>query len=108
MFGCLPLDVTVLIYLRNYMKKNIHPELHEIMARCACGSQFRTRSTVTEVKVTLCSQCHPFFTGDQKFVDTAGRIEKFQRRYEKGAAQEAAVKPEVAAVSAKKSAGKKK
>ncbi len=66
-----------------YVKKNIHPELHEIVAHCACGAEFVTRSTATNVKVTLCSQCHPFFTGAQKFVDTAGRIEKFHKRYQK-------------------------
>ena len=65
------------------MKKVTHPELHELQARCACGAAFRTRSTVSEVKVTLCSQCHPFYTGDQKFVDTAGRIEKFNKKFGK-------------------------
>lgn len=63
------------------MKKGIHPELHEITVRCACGNTFKTHSTVTDMGVTICSSCHPFFTGDQKFVDTAGRIEKFQKRY---------------------------
>lgn len=67
------------------MKKNLHPELHDVTAHCACGAQYKTRSTVGELKVTLCSQCHPYFTGAHKFVDTAGRIEKFQKRYEKGA-----------------------
>jgi large subunit ribosomal protein L31 len=67
------------------MKKNFHPELHEVTAHCACGAQYKTRSTSSELKVTLCSQCHPYFTGAHKFVDTAGRIEKFQKRYEKGA-----------------------
>ena len=79
------------------MKKNIHPELHEVVAHCACGAQFKTRSTINELKVTLCSQCHPYFTGDQKFVDTAGRIEKFQRRYEKGAVKQAPAKVNPAA-----------
>lgn len=65
------------------MKKDIHPELYEVMAHCACGNEFQTRSTVKEIKVTLCSACHPFYTGAQKFVDTAGRIEKFKKRYEK-------------------------
>lgn len=92
------------------MKKNIHPELHDIVAHCACGAQFKTRSTSNELKVTLCSQCHPFFTGDQKFVDTAGRIEKFQKRYEKGAEKQASANAQsTAAHSTKaKSAGKKK
>ena len=84
------------------MKKNIHPELHEIVAHCACGAQFKTRSTVDGLRVTLCSQCHPYFTGAQKFVDTAGRIEKFQKRYEKGAEKQAvATSQSVAASEAK-------
>lgn len=65
------------------MKKNIHPILHEITARCACGNAFQTRSTANELKVTICSACHPFYTGAQKFVDTAGRIEKFKKKYSK-------------------------
>ena len=65
------------------MKQNIHPELHEITARCACGFSFKTTSTVPDLKVTICSNCHPFFTGATKFVDTAGRIEKFNKRYAK-------------------------
>ena len=65
------------------MKKNLHPEMFDVEARCVCGHSFKTRSTQEELKATLCSNCHPFFTGDQKFVDTAGRIEKFQKRYKK-------------------------
>lgn len=65
------------------MKQGIHPELYEVTAECACGNRFKTRSTVTEIKSTLCSNCHPFFTGTQKFVDTAGRIEKFEKRFGK-------------------------
>lgn len=67
------------------MKLNKHPELHEITARCACGNTFVTTSTKPELHVTICSNCHPFYTGAQKFLDTAGRIEKFQKRYKKGA-----------------------
>jgi large subunit ribosomal protein L31 len=66
------------------MKKDIHPILHTVNAHCACGNEFVTRSTKQEVRVTLCSQCHPFYTGAQKFVDTAGRIEKFEKKYKKG------------------------
>lgn len=94
------------------MKKNIHPELHEVVAHCACGREFKTRSTASEIKVTLCSGCHPFFTGATKFVDTAGRIEKFQKRYEKvqqksqDAAKKAEAAPKKADVAPKK--GKKK
>jgi len=67
------------------MKTNVHPELYEVNARCACGHAFQTRSTVNEIRVTLCSNCHPFYTGAQKFVDTAGRIEKFQKKFGKKA-----------------------
>ena len=67
------------------MKQNRHPELHELTARCACGNAFNTSSTAPELHVTICSNCHPFYTGAQKFLDTAGRIEKFQKRYKKGA-----------------------
>ncbi len=63
------------------MKKGIHPELNEITASCACGATFKTRSTVKEIKNTLCSSCHPFYSGEQRFVDVAGRIEKFQKKY---------------------------
>jgi large subunit ribosomal protein L31 len=91
------------------MKKNFHPELHEVTAHCACGAQYKMRSTAGDLKVTLCSQCHPYFTGAHKFVDTAGRIEKFQKRYEKGAQKEAAnaVAKEVAAASKAKNTRKK-
>ena len=65
------------------MRKDIHPELHEIEAICACGASFKTTSTKPQIKATLCSKCHPFFTKQQKFVDTAGRIEKFEKRYKK-------------------------
>ena len=65
------------------MKKEVHPERHEIIARCACGNAFKTSSTLSDLKVTICSACHPFFTGAQKFVDTAGRIEKFNKKYKK-------------------------
>ena len=64
------------------MKKGIHPKYEAAKAHCACGFEFETRSTAKEITVTICSHCHPFFTGKQKFVDTAGRIEKFQRRFD--------------------------
>lgn len=67
------------------MKHGIHPELHEVNARCACGNSFQTRSTASDLKVTICSECHPFFTGAQKFIDTAGRIEKYNKKYGKKA-----------------------
>jgi len=66
------------------MKSGIHPERHQIKARCACGFVIDTASTSNDLHVTICSNCHPFFTGAQKFIDTAGRIEKFEKRYKKG------------------------
>lgn len=65
------------------MKKGIHPELFEVTVHCTCGNEFLTRSAKKEIRTTLCSACHPFFTGQQKFVDTAGRIDKFEQRYGK-------------------------
>ena len=67
------------------MKKDIHPQLHEVEARCACGNSFEIHSTNTELRVTICSNCHPYFTGQQKFLDTAGRIDKFNKKYAKKA-----------------------
>lgn len=67
------------------MKPSIHPEVHEITARCACGNAFTTSSTKNDLKVTICAACHPFFTGETRHVDTAGRIEKFEKRFKKGA-----------------------
>jgi len=63
------------------MKKDIHPDYKQITATCACGSTFEMGSVLKELKVEICSNCHPFFTGKQKLVDTAGRIEKFRKRY---------------------------
>ncbi|MDQ3622748.1 MAG: 50S ribosomal protein L31 [Verrucomicrobiota bacterium] len=63
------------------MKPGIHPEYYETTIKCACGAAYRTRSTMRDIRVGICAACHPFFTGEQKFVDTAGRIEKFSRRY---------------------------
>jgi large subunit ribosomal protein L31 len=64
------------------MKDKIHPEYKEITVTCACGSSFVTRSTMGKnVQVDICSSCHPFYTGKQKYVDTAGRVEKFQKKF---------------------------
>lgn len=63
------------------MKKDVHPEYQECIVTCACGNTFPTRSTKKEIRVEICSQCHPFFTGKQKFIDSAGRIEKFKQKY---------------------------
>ncbi len=65
------------------MKKSIHPEVYDVNVECACGNSFPTRSTDKEIRVVICSQCHPFFTGTQKFVDTAGRIDKFNKKFTK-------------------------
>jgi len=65
------------------MKKDIHPTIHEVTVHCACGNSFQTISTSTKLDTDICSACHPYYTGTQKFIDTAGRIEKFQQRYAK-------------------------
>ncbi len=65
------------------MKSGIHPEYHTIKAMCACGNEVEIGSVESEMKVEICSACHPFFTGKQKLVDTAGRIEKYKQRYAK-------------------------
>jgi len=64
------------------MKAGAHPEFYEdAVVTCACGNTFRTGSTQKEIKVDICSACHPFFTGKQKFVDSAGRVERFKKKY---------------------------
>ena len=63
------------------MKAGIHPEYVETTVTCACGEVIQTRSTSTNIRVEICSKCHPFFTGKQKLVDTAGRVERFQKKY---------------------------
>lgn len=63
------------------MKPGIHPEYHRCAVTCSCGNTFETRSTVDNLQVEVCSNCHPFYTGTQRLVDTAGRIERFNRKY---------------------------
>lgn len=64
------------------MKSDIHPPYHTVKVHCACGEEWETRSTQQdEIRLEICSSCHPFFTGKQKLVDTAGRVERFQRKY---------------------------
>jgi large subunit ribosomal protein L31 len=63
------------------MKADIHPEYVETSVKCSCGNTFTTRSTKADLRVELCSECHPFYTGKQKLVDSGGRIEKFEKRY---------------------------
>ena len=70
------------------MKPEIHPSYNEITVSCACGNKFNTRSTMTEeLHIEICSECHPFFTGKQKLVDTAGRVDRFNKRYARGSVQ---------------------
>lgn len=63
------------------MKAGIHPEYVDAVIRCGCGNTWETRSTKADMRIEVCSQCHPFFTGEQRIVDTAGRVERFRRRY---------------------------
>ena len=63
------------------MKAKIHPDYQDVTVVCACGETFVTRSTRKELRLEICSKCHPFFTGKQKLIDTAGRVERFTRRY---------------------------
>ena len=68
------------------MKAGIHPDYVDTTITCACGEVVHTRSTRSEIRVEVCSKCHPFFTGKQKLMDTAGRVERFQRKYKRQAA----------------------
>ena len=81
------------------MKEKIHPEYKDATISCACGEVIHTRSTKQNVKVEICSKCHPYFTGKQKLLDSAGRVEKFKKRYEK-------VKPKAKAQKSKKAEAK--
>jgi len=63
------------------MKADIHPNYQAVTVHCACGNEYQTRSTTKEIRVEICSQCHPYYTGKQKLMDTAGRIERFRQRY---------------------------
>ncbi len=65
------------------MREGIHPEYKEVVVTCACGEEFTTKSTKDNLRLEICSNCHPFFTGKQKLVDSAGMVEKFERRYGK-------------------------
>ena len=69
------------------MKKEIHPKVYDMKIQCACGAVIETKSTEKEIHVEICSNCHPFFTGKQKFLDTAGRIERFNKKYGKNGKQ---------------------
>ena len=88
------------------MKPGIHPKYQEVEVRCACGNTFTTRSTKGELHLEICNNCHPFFTGRQKLIDTEGRVERFTKRF---GAQSAATRKEAtkAAKAAKTAKGKK-
>ena len=90
------------------MKTGIHPEYMLCNVHCSCGHTYVTRSTKPELRVDLCSECHPFYTGKQKVVDTAGRVERFQRRQAATAAAQKAQAAQKAAAAAKKTAPAKK
>ena len=64
------------------MKKDIHPPFQKAIVHCACGNEFETFSTIKEINVEICSQCHPLFTGQQKILDSTGRVERFRRKYQ--------------------------
>ena len=85
------------------MKPGIHPKYQEVEVRCACGNTFKTRSTKTELHLEICSNCHPFFTGRQKLIDTEGRVERFTKRFgaQSSEARRAAGKEAKAAKAAK-------
>src|SRR5688572_10747667 len=76
-------DHIMVVLTGGTMKANIHPKYVEAVVKCGCGETFKTRSTKPEIHLEICSKCHPFYTGKQRLVDTAGRVEKFQRKYSK-------------------------
>jgi len=75
------------------MKKDIHPKYHKTTATCACGAKFEIGSTKESIRLDICSNCHPLFTGKQKFLDSEGRVERFKKKYAKVAATSAIKKP---------------
>jgi large subunit ribosomal protein L31 len=70
------------------MKQGIHPKYELVKVKCACGNEFETRSTKEKLNIDICSQCHPFYTGKQKLLDTAGRVEKFNKKYNRKSTEE--------------------
>jgi len=75
------LELMFLLRAIKAMKKDIHPKYQKSVVHCGCGNTFETRSTVKEIHAEICSMCHPFYTGKQKYIDSAGRIERFQKKY---------------------------
>jgi large subunit ribosomal protein L31 len=90
------------------MKEGIHPKYFETTITCACGNVIATRSTVKNIRVEICSACHPFFTGTQKLVDTAGRVEKFKQRYTKTAGKTVRKKTKTKKALTRKKEGKER
>jgi large subunit ribosomal protein L31 len=81
-------DICISIIKITFMKKDIHPQyFSEALVKCACGNQFKTGSTQKELHVEVCSKCHPFYTGHEKILDTAGRVEKFKAKRAKASAK---------------------
>jgi large subunit ribosomal protein L31 len=78
----------------NRMKEGIHPKYGEAVVKCACGETFETGSVKKEIKVEICSKCHPFFTGKQKLIDTGGRVDRFKKRFNLDKAENVEVKEE--------------
>ncbi len=87
------------------MKTGIHPVYKVVTVTCACGESFTTRSTKEDMRLEICAKCHPFFTGKQKLIDSAGRVERFQRRY-KGIAKEGSKDMPAGSAAPKAGAGK--
>jgi len=81
------------------MKADIHPNYYETVVKCACGAEVATRSTVKDIHLEICSNCHPFYTGKQKLIDTAGRIDKFNRKFKKTLDKKKKVEEEPAATT---------
>jgi len=84
------------------MKEGIHPDYKEAVVTCACGHTFKTRSTKPVIRLEICSSCHPFFTGKQKLVDTAGRVERFHKRFAKTEGKTVVIKKAAPKTAAKK------
>ncbi len=82
------------------MKDDIHPEYNDATVQCNCGNIIQTRSTVPDIHIGICSACHPFFTGEQRFVDTAGRVDKFASRYGGTEAKRRSKKPKLSDLNA--------
>jgi large subunit ribosomal protein L31 len=77
------MELYLSIFIRKNMKPGIHPSYKKSEVKCSCGNTFVTRSTRGDLKIEICSACHPFFTGQQKLIDSAGRVEKFMKKYAK-------------------------